>query len=75
MEANNGGGVAADMPEGFPSVIPGWFSEISAMWPGNFVAFSITISVHDMFVEMHQRKWSVSVLFFPIFFCFRQVRI
>ncbi|KAK4402812.1 Spermidine synthase [Sesamum angolense] len=32
MELNNGG--AAGQPEGFSSVIPGWFSEISPMWPG-----------------------------------------
>ncbi|KAG6398800.1 hypothetical protein SASPL_140270 [Salvia splendens] len=26
--------VAVWRPEGFPSVIPGWFSEVSPMWPG-----------------------------------------
>ncbi|XP_057774622.1 spermidine synthase 1 isoform X2 [Salvia miltiorrhiza] len=32
MEANNG--AATELPECMSSVIPGWFSEISPMWPG-----------------------------------------
>ncbi|KAL2546917.1 spermidine synthase 1 [Forsythia ovata] len=34
MEVNNGGNAAADLPECISSVIPGWFSEISPLWPG-----------------------------------------
>ncbi|CAA2934834.1 Spermidine synthase [Olea europaea subsp. europaea] len=34
MEVNNGGGAAADLPDSISSVIPGWFSEISPLWPG-----------------------------------------
>ncbi|KAI3467505.1 hypothetical protein Pfo_024168 [Paulownia fortunei] len=32
MEVNNGG--VTELPECMSSVIPGWFSEISPMWPG-----------------------------------------
>lgn len=35
MEVNNGGSTA--LPESMSSVIPGWFSEISPMWPGDFL--------------------------------------
>ncbi|KAL7110290.1 hypothetical protein ACP275_05G015500 [Erythranthe tilingii] len=38
MEANNSGtaaaAAAAELPDSISSVIPGWFSEISPMWPG-----------------------------------------
>ncbi|CAI9785173.1 unnamed protein product [Fraxinus pennsylvanica] len=34
MEVNNGGGEGSDLPESISSVIPGWFSEISTLWPG-----------------------------------------
>ena len=29
-------GVSASESDGISSVIPGWFSEISQMWPGEF---------------------------------------
>ncbi|KAL8546682.1 hypothetical protein ACS0TY_006419 [Phlomoides rotata] len=32
IEVNNGG--VTEVPEAMPSVILGWFSEISPMWPG-----------------------------------------
>jgi spermidine synthase len=32
MEVNNG--VAAELLQSFPAIIPGWFSEISTLWPG-----------------------------------------
>lgn len=35
MEVNNG--AAMELPESMSSVIPGWFSEMSSMWPGEFV--------------------------------------
>ncbi|KAG8383160.1 hypothetical protein BUALT_Bualt05G0155700 [Buddleja alternifolia] len=34
MEVNNGDATAVEVPESLSSVIPGWFSEISPMWPG-----------------------------------------
>lgn len=35
MEQNNGS--TTKLPDCMSSVIPGWFSEISPMWPGNFL--------------------------------------
>lgn len=79
MEANHGGALAAELPEGLPSVIPGWFSEISPMWPGNSSSFFIQAMLdHYMFVEMLVLEFYhymvsyqfvcvfLSVLFFPI---------
>ncbi|KZV14903.1 hypothetical protein F511_40501 [Dorcoceras hygrometricum] len=38
MELNNGGGGASEeLPDCISAVIPGWFSEISPMWPGKFL--------------------------------------
>ncbi|KAK6133613.1 hypothetical protein DH2020_032643 [Rehmannia glutinosa] len=34
MEVNNGGASEVDVPESISAVMPGWFSEISPMWPG-----------------------------------------
>lgn len=34
MEVNNG--AVEELPESMSSVIPGWFSEMSPMWPGDF---------------------------------------
>ncbi|PIN10093.1 Spermidine synthase [Handroanthus impetiginosus] len=39
MEVENGVAPAVEVPECISSVIPGWFSEISPMWPGNLVFF------------------------------------
>lgn len=35
MEVNNG--AVTELPECMSSVIPGWFSEMSPMWPGDFL--------------------------------------
>lgn len=57
MEVNNGGGVSeVELPECISSVIPGWFSEISPMWPGNlFFSFCYTTRYDEtfMFVNMY----------------------
>ncbi|KAL8550482.1 hypothetical protein ACS0TY_009054 [Phlomoides rotata] len=39
IEVNNGG--VTEVPEAMPSVIPGWFSEISPMWPGEAHSFKV----------------------------------
>ena len=39
-EEENGVAPAA-VPDSISAVIPGWFSEISPMWPGSFLAFSL----------------------------------
>ncbi|KAL6580760.1 Spermidine synthase 2 [Orobanche minor] len=37
MDVNNGGASEVELPGSISSVIPGWFSEISPMWPGNYM--------------------------------------
>lgn len=37
-------GVSASQPDCISSVIPGWFSEISSMWPGEFLVSNLIFS-------------------------------
>lgn len=48
MEMNNGG--STPLPESMSSVIPGWFSEISPMWPGDFLEMFVLVVYSSVFV-------------------------
>lgn len=64
MELNNGG--ATELPECMSSVIPGWFSEISPMWPGNFVFHHFWRRAETWRYEFLNTYSSVFVNFFRV---------
>lgn len=74
MELNNGGGGAPEeLPECISAVIPGWFSEISPMWPGKFSVKYCFPEVHlficvDLWLFLYLYCWGVSrfVRFFEL---------
>lgn len=39
------------------SVIPGWFSEISPMWPGGFLCESLNLFVFLLFLFVYLCLW------------------
>ena len=40
-------------PDCISAVIPGWFSEISPMWPGGSLSLSLSLSLYLFFLKPH----------------------
>lgn len=71
-EEEEANGVVASMetdgtkePDSISAVIPGWFSEISPMWPGGFSLFSLSFVLFGC-EENFGENWRENSIFFLV---------